>query len=170
VWGCYPHAKPPTWRTRVSLFVWIITLDLSGMGGPTNSICYCQHSSQHHVTTQAPPLRQNRDTFGGRFSQLLCVFPCAECAVVEKCNGKQCCFTVTGHMYEALRGRLPYRGREVSLPERDDKTGVTEVPRRTDCTGRETASVATHAHVDTRLSSRNKNQGGVRHVEETGCY
>jgi hypothetical protein len=26
-----PQAKPPTWRTRVSLFVWVITLDLSGM-------------------------------------------------------------------------------------------------------------------------------------------
>jgi hypothetical protein len=26
---------------------------------------YRQHSSQDHLTTQAPPLRQNRDTFGG---------------------------------------------------------------------------------------------------------
>jgi len=34
------------------------------MGGPTSSICYRQHSSQDHVTTQAPPLRQSRDTFG----------------------------------------------------------------------------------------------------------
>ena len=58
VWGCQPHAKPPTWRTKVSLFVLVITLDLSGMGGPTSSICYCQHSSQDHVTTQAPPLHQ----------------------------------------------------------------------------------------------------------------
>jgi hypothetical protein len=58
---------PPTWRTRVSLFVWAITLDLSGMGDPTSSIlvCYRQHSSGDHVTTQAPPLRQSRDTFGG---------------------------------------------------------------------------------------------------------
>ena len=53
-----------TWRTRVSLFVWVITLDLSGMGGPTSSIRYRQHSSQDHVTTQAPPLRQSWDTFG----------------------------------------------------------------------------------------------------------
>ena len=58
VWGCQPHAKPPIWRTSVSLFVWVITLDLSGMGGPTSCICYCQHSSQDHVTTQAPPLHQ----------------------------------------------------------------------------------------------------------------
>jgi hypothetical protein len=35
------------------------------MGGPTSSICYRQHSSWDHVTTQAPPLRQSRDTFGG---------------------------------------------------------------------------------------------------------
>jgi hypothetical protein len=33
--GCQPHAKPPTWRTRVSLFVYIMTFDLSGMGDPT---------------------------------------------------------------------------------------------------------------------------------------
>jgi len=25
-WGCQPHAQPPTWRTRVSHFVWIVTL------------------------------------------------------------------------------------------------------------------------------------------------
>jgi hypothetical protein len=35
------------------------------MGGPTSSIRYCQHSSRDHLTTQAPPLRQSRDTFGG---------------------------------------------------------------------------------------------------------
>jgi hypothetical protein len=35
------------------------------MGGPTSSIRYRQHSSLDHVTTQAPPLRQSRDTFGG---------------------------------------------------------------------------------------------------------
>jgi len=29
--------QPPTWRTRVSLLVWVITLDVSGMGGPTTS-------------------------------------------------------------------------------------------------------------------------------------
>jgi hypothetical protein len=36
-WGRQPHAQPPTWRARVSLFVWIITFDLSGMGNPTSS-------------------------------------------------------------------------------------------------------------------------------------
>jgi hypothetical protein len=35
--GLQPHAQPPTWRTRLSLFVWVITFDLSGMGGPTSS-------------------------------------------------------------------------------------------------------------------------------------
>jgi hypothetical protein len=35
------------------------------MEGPTSSILYRQHSSRDHVTTQAPPLRQIRDTFGG---------------------------------------------------------------------------------------------------------
>jgi hypothetical protein len=32
-----PHAQPPAWRTRVSLFVWPLPLDLSGMGDPTSS-------------------------------------------------------------------------------------------------------------------------------------
>jgi len=35
------------------------------MGDPTSSLRYHQHSSQDHVTTQAPPLLQSRDTFGG---------------------------------------------------------------------------------------------------------
>ena len=69
-WGCYPHAQPPTWRARVSLFVWVITLDLSGMGGPTSSIRYYQHSSRDHMTTQAPPLCQSRDIFGGPNQEL----------------------------------------------------------------------------------------------------
>jgi hypothetical protein len=36
-WGSQPHAQPPTWRARVSLFVWIITFALSAMGDPTSS-------------------------------------------------------------------------------------------------------------------------------------
>jgi len=35
--GSYPHAQPPTWRTRVSLFVWVITFDLSGLDDPASS-------------------------------------------------------------------------------------------------------------------------------------
>jgi len=65
VWSYQPHAQPPTWSSRVSHFVWVITLDLSIMGGPTSSIRYRQHSPRAHMTTQAPPLRQSRDTFGG---------------------------------------------------------------------------------------------------------
>jgi hypothetical protein len=38
---------------------------MSGMGGPTGSICYRLYSSRDYVTTQAPSLRQSRDTFGG---------------------------------------------------------------------------------------------------------
>ena len=37
--------------------MWVITFELSGMGGPTSSIRYRQHSSQEHVTAHAPPLR-----------------------------------------------------------------------------------------------------------------
>jgi hypothetical protein len=35
--GCQPHFQPPTCRTVLSLFVWVITFDLSGMGAPTSS-------------------------------------------------------------------------------------------------------------------------------------
>jgi hypothetical protein len=35
--GRQPLAQPPTWRTRVSLSVWIIPFDLSGLGDPTSS-------------------------------------------------------------------------------------------------------------------------------------
>jgi ABC-type transport system involved in cytochrome c biogenesis permease subunit len=35
--GRQPLVQPPTWRTRVSLLVWIIPFDLSGMGDPTSS-------------------------------------------------------------------------------------------------------------------------------------
>jgi hypothetical protein len=37
MWGCQPHAQPPTWRTRVSLFFWLLPFRLSGMGDPTSS-------------------------------------------------------------------------------------------------------------------------------------
>jgi hypothetical protein len=29
--------NPATWRTRISLFVWVTTFDLSGMEGTTSS-------------------------------------------------------------------------------------------------------------------------------------
>jgi hypothetical protein len=39
-----PNAQRPTWKTRVPLFVWVIALDLSGLGGPTSSTRDRQHS------------------------------------------------------------------------------------------------------------------------------
>jgi hypothetical protein len=36
-WDRQPHAQPQTCRARVSLFVWTITFDLSGMGDPTST-------------------------------------------------------------------------------------------------------------------------------------
>jgi len=32
-----PSTQPPTWRTSVSLFIWVLSFDLSGKGGPTSS-------------------------------------------------------------------------------------------------------------------------------------
>jgi hypothetical protein len=32
-----PHAQPPTWRARVSLVVWTLPFDISGMTGPTST-------------------------------------------------------------------------------------------------------------------------------------
>jgi hypothetical protein len=37
VWSCEPHAQPPTWRTRVSLFVLLLPLDLPGMDEETTN-------------------------------------------------------------------------------------------------------------------------------------
>jgi hypothetical protein len=35
--GCQPNAQTPTWMTRVSLLVWNVTLDQSGLGDPASS-------------------------------------------------------------------------------------------------------------------------------------
>jgi hypothetical protein len=59
---------PPNSSARLSLFVWVITLDLSGIGCATSSICYHQHSSWDHMTTPAPTLRPSKDTFRGHIS------------------------------------------------------------------------------------------------------
>jgi hypothetical protein len=45
-WDYQPHAQPPTWKTRVSLFVWVITFDMSGT--------WCHKSS---ITTARIALR-----------------------------------------------------------------------------------------------------------------
>jgi hypothetical protein len=60
-----PTPNPQPGGPGYPFFVWVITLDLS-----TSSICYHRHSSQGHVTTQAPPLRQSRGTFGRDKMQL----------------------------------------------------------------------------------------------------
>lgn len=58
----------------LSPFVWIITLDLSGMGDSTSSLRYLHRTSRGHVTTQAPPLRQSKDTFRGNEQiNVLCI-------------------------------------------------------------------------------------------------
>ena len=50
--GCQPHAQHPTWRTRASHLVWVITLTcLAWVALP--EVCYCQDSSQYHMTMQA---------------------------------------------------------------------------------------------------------------------
>jgi hypothetical protein len=59
--GLLAPRQPPNLEDQGIPFCRVITLDLSGMGGPTSSIGYRQHSSWDHVTTQAPPLRQSRD-------------------------------------------------------------------------------------------------------------
>jgi len=58
----------------VSLFIWVITFDLSGMGGPNSNTRYRQHSSQDHVTSQAPPLRKTRDTQDTTVTQNTTIF------------------------------------------------------------------------------------------------
>jgi hypothetical protein len=61
VWG-QPHAQPQTWRTRVSLFVWLLPLDLSGIGDPTSSYATADIAlrvsgalkPQHHDKVETP--------------------------------------------------------------------------------------------------------------------
>lgn len=36
-WGCPSHAQPSTWRTRISVCVWVIAFDLSVMEDPASS-------------------------------------------------------------------------------------------------------------------------------------
>jgi hypothetical protein len=54
--------QPRTWRTRVSLFVWLLPLDLSGMGAPTSSYATAgialrvseAHKPHHHDKVETP--------------------------------------------------------------------------------------------------------------------
>jgi hypothetical protein len=61
-WGCQPHTQPPTWRTRVSLFVWGITFVQSGLGGPASSYTTAglalwiiwPHKPHHYIKVETP--------------------------------------------------------------------------------------------------------------------
>jgi hypothetical protein len=58
----YPHAQPPTWRLRVSHFVWVITFDLSGLGDSASSYATAglavriiwPHKPHHYVEVGTP--------------------------------------------------------------------------------------------------------------------
>jgi hypothetical protein len=60
--GCQPNAQPPTRRTRVCLFVWNLTLNLSGMGAPANSYATAgialeimgSHKPSRHYKAETP--------------------------------------------------------------------------------------------------------------------
>jgi hypothetical protein len=58
--GRQPHAQPPTWRTRVSLLVWHLSRNLSGMG-PYQQLCCRRHSFRVHWYTS--PLTQQQSAF-----------------------------------------------------------------------------------------------------------
>jgi hypothetical protein len=62
-WACRSHAQSPTWRTRVSLSVWVITFDLSGKGDPASRYATAgvalgilwPRKHHHHVKVRIPP-------------------------------------------------------------------------------------------------------------------
>jgi hypothetical protein len=67
----------------VSLFVWTITVGLSGKGDPTSSMNYLWNSSLDHLITQALPLLQNGDTIGREVVNVLQQTTMNICGVVE---------------------------------------------------------------------------------------
>ena len=66
--GCWPCAQPPTWRARVSLFVWLLPFDLSGLGGLTSSYATAgialrvaeARKLPHHVKEETPSVENRR--------------------------------------------------------------------------------------------------------------
>jgi hypothetical protein len=54
-----------SWKAGVSLLMWPIALDPSGMGGHTGNMCYCQHGSRFHLDMEAPLLCQSISGGGG---------------------------------------------------------------------------------------------------------
>jgi hypothetical protein len=73
--GCWSCSQPPTWRTRVSLFVWLLPFDLSGLGGPTSSYATAGIALRvteacklpHHVKVETP---------SGEAVSCICVYSC----------------------------------------------------------------------------------------------
>jgi hypothetical protein len=69
-WGRQPHAHPPTWRIRVSLLVWHLPRNLSGMGGATSS-CAAAGKALELIVAHKPPnpatnyFQQGGDTIEG---------------------------------------------------------------------------------------------------------
>jgi hypothetical protein len=62
--GCQPNTQPPTWRTRVSLLVRNLTLDLSGLGDPVGS--YATAGIALEIIGTHKPHRHKAGTTGGR--------------------------------------------------------------------------------------------------------
>jgi hypothetical protein len=68
VWGSLPQAQTSIWRTRVSLFLWLPPLDLSGMGDPTSSYATASITLRvsgalkphHHNKVETPSVGNNR--------------------------------------------------------------------------------------------------------------
>jgi hypothetical protein len=63
--------NPQPWRTRVSLFVWFLPLDLSDMGGPTSSYATAGIALRvsgalkphHHDKVETPLVGQNDNKY-----------------------------------------------------------------------------------------------------------
>jgi hypothetical protein len=59
---CQPTAQPPSWTSKVSLFSWNLTLDLSGLGDPASSHVATgialeitgSHKPQYHSEVETP--------------------------------------------------------------------------------------------------------------------
>ena len=59
--GCIFTVKDSHFRPRY-FFIWLIAFDLSSMGNPTWQQCHHRHSSRGHLSMQATPPRQGKDT------------------------------------------------------------------------------------------------------------
>jgi hypothetical protein len=53
-WGCWPHAQHPSWRTRISLLVWILPFDLLVVKLPPALLSRSQSHKPHHDKVESP--------------------------------------------------------------------------------------------------------------------